>query len=73
MTDSWYNECSRYDYRNPSFQSNTGHFTQVVWKGSQEVGFARATGSSMTYAVAMYYPPGNYIGQFERNVFPPRS
>ncbi len=72
MTESWYNECQKYDYHNPSYQPGTGHFTQVVWKGSQEVGFAQAKGASMTYAVAMYYPPGNYVGDFDRNVFPPQ-
>ncbi|CAF0857943.1 unnamed protein product [Adineta steineri] len=72
MTQSWYNECNKYDYRNPSYQPGTGHFTQVIWKDSQEVGFAQAQGTSMIYAVAMYYPPGNYVGDFDRNVFPPR-
>ncbi|CAF1531335.1 unnamed protein product [Adineta ricciae] len=72
MTQSWYDENTKYDYRNPSYQPGTGHFTQVVWKGSQEVGFAQAQGTSMIYAVAMYYPPGNYVGEFDRNVFPPR-
>lgn len=72
MTESWYNECQKYDYRNPSYQPGTGHFTQVVWRGSQEVGFAQAKGSSMNYAVAMYHPPGNYVGEFDRNVFAPR-
>ncbi|CAF2928137.1 unnamed protein product [Rotaria sp. Silwood2] len=72
MTESWYNESTKYDYHNPSYQPGTGHFTQVVWKGSQEVGFAQAQGTSMNFAVAMYYPPGNFIGDFDRNVFPPR-
>jgi glioma pathogenesis-related protein 2 len=72
MTESWYNESSKYDYHNPSYQPGTGHFTQIVWKGSQEVGFAQASGASMNYAVAMYYPPGNYMGEFSRNVFAAR-
>ncbi|CAM2712367.1 unnamed protein product [Rotaria socialis] len=71
MTEAWYNECTKYDYRNPSYQPGTGHFTQVVWKGSQEVGFARAQSASMIFAVAMYYPPGNYVDDFDRNVFSP--
>lgn len=71
MTESWYNERTKYDYRNPAYQPGTGHFTQVVWKGSEEVGFGRAQGTSMNFAVAMYYPPGNYMGDFDRNVFPP--
>jgi len=72
MTESWYNEYKKYDYRSRSYQPGTGHFTQVIWKGSQEVGFAQAKGTSMNFAVAMYYPPGNYVGQFDQNVFPPR-
>ncbi|CAF1318844.1 unnamed protein product [Rotaria sordida] len=70
-TESWYNEYTKYDYHNPSYQPGTGHFTQVVWKGSQEVGFAKAQSTSMNFAVAMYYPPGNYVGDFDRNVLPP--
>lgn len=40
---SWYDEIKQYNWRSPSFQMNTGHFTQVVWKGSQQlgVGYAR--------------------------------
>ncbi len=72
MTQSWYSECNKYDYRNPSYQPGTGHFTQIVWRGSQEVGFAQAQGTSMNFAVAMYYPAGNYVGDFDRNVFPPQ-
>jgi len=40
---SWYNEIKYYNWNHPSFQMNTGHFTQVVWKSSKKlgVGFAR--------------------------------
>jgi len=37
MTESWYNEYKKYDYRSRSYQPGTGHFTQVIWKGSQEL------------------------------------
>ncbi|CAF5037375.1 unnamed protein product, partial [Rotaria magnacalcarata] len=71
MTEQWYNECEQYNYDYPSFDLNTSHFTQVVWKDSKEVGFAYAEGDSMNFAVAMYYPPGNFNNDFENNVFPP--
>ena len=71
MTESWYNEHRKYDYNNSRYyQPGTGHFTQIVWNNSQEVGFARARGSSMNFTVAMYYPAGNFLGEFDKNVFP---
>ena len=38
VTDNWYNEIQFYDYNNPVFSGETGHFTQVVWKGSTKIG-----------------------------------
>ena len=49
----------------------TGHFTQVVWVKSTELGMGHATSQSgSVYTVARYSPPGNYTnpGQFEQNV-----
>ena len=48
----------------------TGHFTQVVWKGSKKlgVGFALTGDGRSLYVVAQYSPSGNYIGQFGQNV-----
>ena len=48
-----------------------GHFTQVVWKGSEEMGVAKAKSSTgKILVVANYSPAGNIIGQFAENVPP---
>jgi len=49
-----------------------GHFTQVVWKGTQELGLGMATKSGRTVIVATYNPPGNYIGEYTKNVMKPK-
>ena len=64
--DMWYNEVDDpgYDFSNPGWDYGTGHFTQVVWKGTTEVGCGVANG----WVCCRYYPPGNYMGQFPENV-----
>lgn len=76
---SWYNEVADYDYANPGFSGKTGHFTQVVWKGTTQVGCGAATGEknfggniyTAVYVVCQYAPPGNVLGQFPQNVLAP--
>ena len=50
----------------------TGHFTQVVWKSSAKLGIGKSTakkGNMMcTYIVGRYRPPGNFMGQFQKEV-----
>uniref|UniRef100_A0AAY5ETI7 SCP domain-containing protein n=1 Tax=Electrophorus electricus TaxID=8005 RepID=A0AAY5ETI7_ELEEL len=48
----------------------TGHFTQVVWKSSQEVGVGLATDENTVFVVGQYKPPGNVSnpGYFKDNV-----
>jgi hypothetical protein len=34
----WYDEVKFYNYNNPGFGMSTGHFTQLVWIGSNALG-----------------------------------
>ncbi len=72
----WYDEEALYDYSKPGFSSATGHFTQLLWRGTVEVGCGHAErcgpeGSAMEHVwVCQYNPPGNYRGEFPKNVLP---
>ena len=69
--DSWYNEIKDYDFAKSEFTSGTGHFTQVVWKNSKQLGCGVACGTNdYCYVTCNYYPAGNYLGQFKANVLP---
>lgn len=48
----------------------TGHFTQVVWENSNQlgIGIAFSGDSKKVWIVAEYYPAGNVAGQFPDNV-----
>ncbi|XP_075435366.1 Golgi-associated plant pathogenesis-related protein 1-like isoform X1 [Ascaphus truei] len=71
--DAWYNEIKDYNFSKPGFSGTTGHFTQVVWKDSTQLGVGLATdGKGVFYVVGQYNPHGNVTnaGYFERNVLP---
>ena len=71
-TNVWYNEVSQYDYKRAKFVPKTGHFTQVIWKKSVQLGIAKAVSASgICYISANYDPPGNVQGAYESNVQPP--
>lgn len=87
LTNAWYQQevCS-YDYTKPGFKEATGHFTQVVWAGTLNVGCAmvgpdicpngfRDYSSGHVFNGWMltceYDAPGNAAGQFPVNVMPP--
>ena len=69
-TRAWYDEIKYYKFTQPKFSAETGHFTQVIWKGSQRfgVGFAIGNGGRSAFVVAQYAPPGNVQGAFQANV-----
>ncbi len=63
VVKDWASEAKNYDYRNNSCHGVCGHYTQIVWRDTQEVGCAVArVGDEQTW-VCNYSPPGNYIGQ----------
>jgi uncharacterized protein YkwD len=73
--DAWYNEVQNYDYENPGYAVNTGHFTQVVWKETEEVGCATRKCKDVTMYACFYQQPGNIVGSnnshFKDNVLAP--
>lgn len=66
----WYNEIAAYNFAAPGFSAETGHFTQVVWRGTTKLGCGRAVCPNFEYYVCRYEPAGNVAGQFEQNVLP---
>jgi len=80
--DEWYSEIKDYDFDRDALQNApghiTGHFTQVVWKGTTKVGMAKASGNGRTWVVANYSPQGNVRmigrpGWIKNNVPRPRQ
>lgn len=67
---SWYDEVKYYRFGQPSPGnfSQVGHFTQVVWKESRELGVGIAKNGSSVYVVCNYHPPGNFMGKYASNV-----
>jgi uncharacterized protein YkwD len=73
----WYDENSHYSYNHPGYSSQTGHFTQVVWKDSKKLGCAYVAcngknGTPGKFLVCEYSPHGNVVSRkyFENNVLP---
>ena len=75
IADLWYKEISDYNFDQPGFNNNTGHFTQMVWDSSTQMGAAIVTNGNKYYIVANYIPAGNITneGQFEKNVKRPKN
>ena len=64
----WYEEKKDYKYskiKRIRVGPPIGHYTQMVWKDTKEVGISYAISKSgSVYVVARYYPPGNYSGEY---------
>jgi len=73
VISAWSLERQLYNWSTPGFSSKTGHFTQVVWYGTLNVGCGRVKCSNLGsrwYVVCQYKSPGNIntAAQFTRNV-----
>jgi len=71
----WYQEGENYNYSNPGFSVSTGHFTQVVWKDTTQIGCGWVTSCAGTlgsyypnYLACEYQPYGNVDGEYAANV-----
>ena len=67
----WYDEVAQYRFPDGGFSMKTGHFTQVVWRGTKQVGCGASQCNGMDLWVCEYDPPGNWEGQYRQNVLPP--
>jgi len=69
----WAAEVEYYDYATNSCQSGEvcGHYTQIVWRNSEDLGCGIKLcnsgspfgGGTWTFVVCNYGPPGNWVGQ----------
>ncbi|KAI1205674.1 PR-1-like protein [Annulohypoxylon truncatum] len=68
--DMWGSEVSSYDYADPGFGESTGHFTQLVWRDTTDVGCGAVlcAGNGGWYLACEYWPRGNIIGDFKDEV-----
>ncbi len=67
-TKMWFDEVAKYDFGQGGFSMETGHFTQVVWKGTTKIGCAKASCGGSEVFVCNYDPPGNVEGGYRDNV-----
>ncbi|KID74505.1 Protein PRY2 [Metarhizium brunneum] len=69
FVNMWGSERKKYNFDNGGFSKDTGHFTQVVWKGTENVGCGQKSCSGLgVYVVCNYDPPGNYNNDYQNNV-----
>ncbi len=70
VAELWYREKSDYDFRRGGFSMRTGHFTQLVWKGTTAIGCGTSSCGGLDIYVCNYAPAGNVQGEYQANVLP---
>jgi uncharacterized protein YkwD len=68
VTEMWYDEIKQYAFPDGGFSMQTGHFTQVVWRETTQMGCAHTSCKGMDIWVCEYDPPGNVQGMYRQNV-----
>merc|ERR1719167_1124639 len=79
IIQGWYSESKNHQYgveirdEETLKEKNIGHFTQIVWKSTTELGVGVASKDGKAFVVAHYSPPGNMLGDFTAEVLPPKK
>jgi len=68
--DMWYDEIKLYKFPDGGFSMQTGHFTQLVWTTTRQVGCGQVQCKGNDIIVCNYDPPGNYEGEYRTHVLP---
>jgi uncharacterized protein YkwD len=69
MVDGWGDEKQYFkagqfpDVSTTGNWSDVGHYTQIIWRDTTEVGCATASAGGNDILVCRYSPPGNFMGQ----------
>jgi len=63
VVQAWADEVKDYDYKSNGCRRVCGHYTQIVWKDTKQVGCAVARDPFREVWVCNYDPPGNYVGR----------
>ena len=63
VVNAWAAESRNYDYRRNKCRKVCGHYTQIVWRDTREIGCGVARGRGREVWVCDYDPPGNWVGQ----------
>jgi uncharacterized protein YkwD len=66
--EAWYEEIHEHSFSAPELGDQSGHFTQLVWRSSTQLGCGMASCRGNHFWVCRYSPPGNVGGQYARNV-----
>ncbi|HVW07473.1 MAG TPA: CAP domain-containing protein [Bryobacteraceae bacterium] len=63
VINAWASEVKNYTYSTNACAGVCGHYTQLVWAATKEVGCAAAQKGRRQVWVCEYSPPGNYVGR----------
>jgi pathogenesis-related protein 1 len=63
VVDDWASESRNYNRRSNTCRGVCGHYTQIVWRQTRELGCAVAGDRKREVWVCNYNPPGNWTSQ----------